>query len=104
MFLKALEPTGSVVEESKLFLKINQTKADILGSLLTGMQSQDNSKLFLNTQVLSDLLLKIKARLLSAQQGQEVKTMDEAVLAKTVTKPSKKSLQKICSEVMQEMK
>ena len=103
MFTKGLDPTGSAVEDSNLFLRMNKTKDDILGSLLTGMKSQDEPNLFLTTDILSDLLAKIKSKILSAKQGEEVAPVDEEILTKSVTKPSRKTLKKICMDVFQEI-
>ena len=103
MFTKGLEPTGSGIEDSNLFLKMNKTKENILGSLLTESKSQDEPNLFLTTEVLSDLLSKIKCKLATSKQGEEVAAVDEDILTKALTQPSMKTVQKICMEVLQDI-
>ena len=103
MFTKGLEPTGSGIEDSNLFLKMNKTKENILGSLLTESKSQDGPNLFLTTEVLSDLLSKIKCKLATSKQCEEVAAVDEDILTKALTQPSMKTVQKICMEVLQDI-
>ena len=103
LYTDALDSTGTDVKDSKLFMKINSTRESLLGSLLTNMQLKATSELCLTTDTLSDLLANIKSQLLSAKEGEEVPSLEEAAFSKAAAKPSKKTLQKICTEVLQEI-
>ena len=103
MFSETFEPTGSSLTDSKLFMKINSTKDSTLRSISSAMQSETNSELCLTTDILSELLTNIRYQLVAAYQGEEIPTVDDSLLGKTAAKPSKKTLIRICSEVMEEV-
>ena len=89
--------------DSNLFMKINATKDSTLRSMSSSMQSKTNSDLCLTTDILSELLTNIRYQLVAAYQGEEIPTVDDSLLGKTAAKPSKKTLIRICSEVMEEV-
>ena len=84
-------------------MKINSTKDSTLRSISSSMQSKTNSELCLTTDILSELLTNIRSQLVAACQGEEIPAMDDDVLGKVAARPGKKTLQRICREVMEEV-
>ena len=103
MFSETFEPTGSSVADSKLFMKINSKKDSTLRSISSSMQSGTTPELCLTTDILSELLTNIRSQLEAACQGEEIPTMDNDVLHKAAAMPSKKTLHRICREVLEEL-
>ena len=87
--------------DSNLFMRINSTKDSTLRSISSSMQSGTSSELCLTTDILSELLTNIRSKLVSACEGEEIPTMDDEVLRKVTAKPSKKTLLRICREVLE---
>ena len=98
-----MQPVGTAVQDSNLFMKINTEKDETLKWLMVEMQPKTNTEMCLTSEILSQLLTSIKTRMIMSCQGEEVPTVEDNVLAKTSVRPSNGTLQRISTEVLEEI-